>query len=288
MGATKCFDCIFFLSFTPSERDYYTAKLAEQGTAGHFFGACTYQGSGPGFIINRYLNYPIKDCPYYKRGYFQEVIGSSCPSCQKGGMVIKRPRKDDQTFIIMSCSRYPHCKYTTKQLQLQVPCRYCDVPLTLTCTDQLICSCPTCHRQGPVPLTIASRPHLFKKGNKCLHDSPSETCPICNQSRSQRHNLLDLEFSKVAQRTTTLINIERRLDEDSQDNMYAYDPRYDDEDADEFDVGSTVAGHFDTDGETTSYDELEERRLHMQEMDEYAGNWERSGDEGWFYEDDEE
>lgn len=285
METRKCFDCLFFLSFTPSEQEHYNAKLAEQGARGRFFGACTYQGSGPGYIINRYLKYPIKDCPYYKRGYFQEVTGIRCPVCQKGEMVIKRPRKDDQTFIIISCSRYPSCKYSTRNLQLQTLCRYCNVPLTLSCTEQLICSCPTCNRQGSVPLTIASRPHLFKIGNNCLHNSPSETCKICNQSRNDRHSLLDIELSKVAQRTVTLINIEARFDEDKQDDRYVYDPLFDDED-DQFDVGRTNP-YLDIDDETSSYDELEERRLHLQEMGDYAEDWERSTDEGWFYEDED-
>ena len=59
MAKHNCFDCRFLLRFTPKEAKRVSAKLAQHGLHGDFFGGCTCKWPGTPFVIRRYLDHPI-------------------------------------------------------------------------------------------------------------------------------------------------------------------------------------------------------------------------------------
>ena len=199
MDKQNCFNCRFFLSFTPTEATSFRTKLAEQGLQGNFFGGCTYKSCNNPFVIRRYLAHPINRCNYWQQGDFQEQVGETCPQCKKGQVVIRRPVKDKQTYTMIGCSRHPDCKFRTQYLPLKTSCRFCTVPLMLGTGEQLSCYCPQCKRRIVVPLSVESWSHVFRVGKTCPHDLTWGNCEVCNCSQTEKRDVIDIELVDVAQ-----------------------------------------------------------------------------------------
>lgn len=278
MPEKKCFNCKFFVSLSEAEKQLYKQKLANHGLHGNFFGACTYGNRTTNFIINRYINYPVKHCPYYQQGFYAERIGMACPQCKVGDIVIRRPGKNGKTIIIIGCSRYPTCTYTASSLRLCKPCRYCHVPLVLTAGEQLICHCPRCKRRGTIPLTLESRPHIFTVNGNCLHGSVEEDCSICQRSNNELRNLVDIELAQVVVRTQRLMKDEAEYTDSRSERTYVRNSSYD-----SFDEDNDIIFIPPEEGDLQDEDYSEERELLYQELSEYSEDWSRSNEEGWFY-----
>ncbi len=277
MSEKNCLSCRFLVSLSPTEKQIYRQKLTDQGLQGHFFGACTYVDPSTNFIVNRYLKYPVKACPYYQEGFFEETIGLPCPQCQQGDIVIRRPGKNGRTLIIIGCSLYPECKYTVSNLRLHKPCRYCNVPLVLNAGEQLICSCPQCKRHGSIPLTVQSRPHIFTINDKCIHNSVEDECFTCQRSINERQNLVDVELDQVVIHTYELMQHEAN-NSDRQDTWITQrhhgSSNFEGKD---YIFSRSTQSNFQDD------DYQEERELLYQELDSYSEDWARSKEDGWFY-----
>lgn len=250
------------------EADSFRAKLASLGLQGDFFGACTYGWLPKQFVIRRYLDYPINGCIYREQGYFQDPLGIFCPQCKEGQVVIVRPARNKQTYTLIGCSCYPDCSFKTKYLPLKIPCRFCGVPLILSAGEQLTCYCPQCKRRALVPLTVASWPHLFEVGDTCPHGHPGGKCEVCNLSRAEKRNVIDLELPGVAHSW-----LQRRLErERTQEEVHRTELES---------AGWTV----ELEGERW----VSERDQELEEIrDWWFSFWEgfwRAAEEGWFYPD---
>jgi len=198
MDKHNCFNCRFLLRFTPKEAETFSAKLAQHGLQGDFFGGCIYKWPGSPFVIRRYLDHPISGCIYWEQGYFREPLGMPCPQCHEGQIVIHRPVRDKQTYILIRCSRYPYCTFNSYYLPLEKSCHFCKVQLLLAAGEQLVCFCPKCKRSAVVTLTFASWPHLLKVGPNCPHGYAWGQCEVRNHSRAAKVNVVDLELPIIA------------------------------------------------------------------------------------------
>jgi hypothetical protein len=72
------------------------------------------------------------------------------------------------------------------------------MPLTLVAGDILRCFCEKCHRGTGIPVSIKSWPWLIPTRNGCVHSTKENICLVCNQSKEEKINLLDLELPNMS------------------------------------------------------------------------------------------
>ncbi len=272
----SCFGCKYYLRFSAAERRYIGRPLAAAGMPETVWGGCTYTNGDTRHLIRLYLRSPLRGCPLWKPGYFEEDIGLECPQCKKGRLAIRHIRRERNVFTFVGCTRYPDCRFTSRFLPLKQRCRYCDVPLVLHTGEIMTCVCPKCKRTATVPLLLRSWPQLILQNGLCSHGLPAASCRLCEQSRRERRNLILLEIPQVA----AISRVQPRsvhLLTDFEDEFY------DDDDYLQFE-GSTEDG-WPAEDDWLLDDGAEELALILEDLDDYNESMARSNDEGWYYPD---
>ena len=266
----NCFNCCFLLRFTPAEAETYRAKLSDHGLPGRFFGACTHSSRDRPLVISRYLDRPVGNCAYWREGHFREPVGTSCPRCGDGDVVVIRPAWQKRTYTLIGCSLYPSCRFATTHLPLQTLCRFCGVSLVLGAGERLICYCPKCKRAATIPLTLAGWPHLFRAGTTCPHGLRWDKCKLCERSRTERRSVVELELPSVVEHELEARQIHEETRKEAPFKATAFELAWPDEyyewwPSDQLDLSSE-------DDSVTEY------------LAQYSQRWARSTEQGWFYE----
>jgi ssDNA-binding Zn-finger/Zn-ribbon topoisomerase 1 len=234
------------------------------------WGGCTYAHGDERHLIRLYLPSPLRGCPYWEPGYFEEEIGRDCPQCKTGRLVIRHLSRERNVVSLVACSRYPDCRFASRFLPLTQHCRYCDVPLVLHAGDIMTCVCPKCKRTATVPLLLRSWPQLILQNGLCSHGLPAASCRLCEQSRRERRNVILLE---VPQAVALFRALPRPAPQIGAPKVEVYD----DDDYLQFAGG--------TEDDWISDDEADELALIMDELDDFSESMARSSDSGWFYSD---
>lgn len=258
----NCYNCRFFVSFTPSESRMINKKLSENGLLGKFMGGCVSNRDHLPFIVRRYLTKPVNYCAYHSDGQFTENTMITCPKCKKGDVYIIHT-----SFIKMKCSEYPACRFETSVLILKHRCRFCQVPLILRSGDGLYCCCPKCKRKAFIPLTIKGWPSLFQIGDKCPHNKNWTECETCQYCIKNRKNIIEYELPEVASYWRYLYEPYNELD-----YLDDYDVRGD------FDDYESI--YYEDEYEDAYKDVIEEIYEWYDEFTENIGN---DLESGWFY-----
>ncbi|MEN6300762.1 MAG: hypothetical protein ABFD51_12785 [Anaerolineaceae bacterium] len=126
-----------------------------------------------------------------------EKLNMKCPSCHEGEICVSRPFKNGSHILIIGCNRYPECKFSTKQLVLNISCRYCGSRLVLSGEDILRCTCPGCGKWINLPVAFKTYPGLALPNGGCAHTEHDPNCETCRTSRIERKNLLVLEMESI-------------------------------------------------------------------------------------------
>ncbi len=201
----SCSNCRFFLKLTAFESEVLGPKLKSQGFNGKYIGGCTYRmgdftfkGEKYPFIVRRYLDRLVIGCGYHETGFFTESTGLTCPKCRRGEVVITRPlRQDKNASILIGCSRYPACNYSSPDLTLEAACSKCGTPLVLSAGDQLVVGCPQCKLGVRVPLLVRSLPELVNPELECAHGKKIKSCRLCQHSLDEKQSLIELELPEL-------------------------------------------------------------------------------------------
>ena len=196
---SDCTRCIHFVRFTNTESLLIQSKISRYFQKGKCLGACVRPLSNSQFLIHRYIFGNEGNCEPFERGFYQEKTGIACPQCIAGKIVIVRPLINNQTVIIIGCSRHPDCGFHARQIPISTVCRICNTPLMITGGEILKCYCPECNRSIQVPISIYTWPDLIKPQGGCVHSSKIDTCEFCNASREQKKSLVDIELPFLIQ-----------------------------------------------------------------------------------------
>ncbi len=197
-SSPHCFHCTHYFALTNTE----IAELRRlYGTYAHFIdgvkGVCLDTTVFPKQIIQRFIFNPNSYCPAHDYGYSMENLHMKCPSCHDGEICVSRPFINDSRVLIIGCSRYPECRYSTKQLVLNVTCRFCRSRLVLTGGDILRCTCQGCGKSVSLPVAFKTYPGLALPNGGCVHTEHDLNCEMCRTSRSERKSLLVLEMESM-------------------------------------------------------------------------------------------
>jgi len=265
MSSRSCFNCCFFIKFTQQEIGICQDRLREHDIDGAI-GACSFQERQNPRVIRFFVTRPILECSYWEAGFFEDDLNITCPQCGKGNAVIKRPRKDKKIFLLIGCTRYPDCTFSTKYFPLKINCKYCDIPLVLGAEESLSVTCPRCHRRASVPFTILVWPYLLTHRETCPHNYVWTECTRCSKSKEVRTNLLDIELPDILQIQGSLANVT--------DRIISYPVQHA-----TWDYEETYYTQGNSSWNTDELDEFYQERL--EDLENYA----RSNEEGWFYRD---
>ena len=214
----RCDLCRNLVRLTDSENLIIQPKLsAIGGDEWMVWGACLRPQREPRLLIRRYIFQIHKECLFFEKGFYKELLGIPCPECYLGQLSVIRPKINERTVIILGCNRYPDCRYTAHSLTLKTLCRFCKVPLVLTGGDLLKASCPQCKRSLSIPISMKTWPGLIQPEGGCVHFADDVNCTLCNSSRSLRKSLIDLELPSLIRlknhpnNNNTLINLDGLL-----------------------------------------------------------------------------
>jgi len=285
----SCSHCKYFLKFTSIEREDMAPRLRSCGFKGNYIGGCTYRNGGfayagerHSFLVRRYLEKPVINCGYYESGFFVESTGTTCPKCLQGLIVITRLlRQDRNATILIGCSLYPACDFSTPDLTLGTKCPNCGSYLVLSAGDQLVCGCPKCKRGIPIPLTVRSWPNLIISEARCLHGLKVEECDLCTQSLKERLSLIDLELPLLKRYWMDIITSGNLASlKDFPDPEMPIDGAESGEDRENPLLSEELPEDFETQEGDITYDDLDNEVAWIQTFQDGIGNDLLSG---WFY-----
>ncbi len=190
----NCNRCIHYARLTAKEVIVLSPHLRKLNLdPGKIKGACMRPVLNPNLIIRSFLSGDETGCFLFEKGFYREKLGVTCPSCQKGKMVITRPLINGHPVIMIACNRYPDCKHWSKSIQLSTGCRTCGTMLELRCGEILEVVCPKCERPLEIPVSPRIWPALIKPSGGCVHTGDNSPCVVCDRSRNERKSLLELE-----------------------------------------------------------------------------------------------
>lgn len=196
---SNCERCIHFARLTAIESAIIQPKLDQAGLAKEgCIGVCFHKIKRPHLLIRRYIFGNKENCELFVQGYNRDLLGIKCPICKQGELALSRPVIQGKTTILIGCNRYPDCRFSARQVPLQTLCRFCKTPIMLSAGEILKCLCPKCQRAIQIPLTLRLWPNLVNPNGGCVHPEPVQNCALCQDSRKQQINLLDLELPLLA------------------------------------------------------------------------------------------
>jgi ssDNA-binding Zn-finger/Zn-ribbon topoisomerase 1 len=258
----NCFNCRNYLRFSPAEKAVIEEMLQRNQYTRPVWGACTAR-NGDAQLVRRYITAPVSGCALWRAGQFRELLDCRCPQCKSGDLAIVRPSREQQTYTLVGCTRYPECRFMTRFVPLVSQCRYCHVPLVLETGDLIMCRCPNCHRGVAVPLMFKSWPQLAPASRTCVHGSVLTECTLCQASIRARVSLIVMEMPAVLSYWRTVERVHHFKLSSHPDDIPFRDTLYDIE-------------------WSSEAEELEDL---WSELDEIAANYARSEEEGWYYPD---
>ncbi|MHC1740639.1 MAG: hypothetical protein AB9897_05955 [Anaerolineaceae bacterium] len=198
-SAGKCEQCVNYVNLTEIELNYLKPTFKKLNLENNLIkGACVRPGLNPPLLINRYPGGNETDCMFFEKGFYLENLNYSCPECDQGKMVIRRPKINSQPRIMFSCNRYPMCKKIINIIELETLCRFCKVPLELHSGEIMKVVCPSCYNLLEIPISLKIWPALAKPKGGCIHTNALQPCDACDASRKQRKSLLELEIPNLA------------------------------------------------------------------------------------------
>jgi ssDNA-binding Zn-finger/Zn-ribbon topoisomerase 1 len=201
----KCEICANFVRLTMAEKKtplIQTIISSPQYPQGEeLTGVCCHSLQSPLLLFNTLIFNDQYHCELYTKGFYKESLGIPCPECGKGSLTISRPMIKGNPVIIIGCSNYPACKFSKKQVQLDVPCRTCGTKLMLSAGKILRIFCPKCLRPLSIPVTIRIWPALSKPQGGCAHFNDNTICLHCGESRHERKSLLEIESAELLKRS---------------------------------------------------------------------------------------
>jgi len=137
---------------------------------------------------------------YWKSGRYAEQLGRECSLCQDGNLVLRRMLHRDQTIIIIGCSNYPNCKFSTSIAKLPGFCKDCGKNLTIRVGKAIILSCDLCKYKHKVALSPYAKPYLVEGLKVCAHQLSIEACKSCSESIVSKKSLVELELPDIARK----------------------------------------------------------------------------------------
>lgn len=197
-SGSHCSKCTHYFELTSTE----ISELRRlYGTYAHFIdgvkGVCLGTTVFPKQIIQRFIFNPYSYCSAHDYGYSKENLHIKCPSCHDGEICVNRPYINGSRILIIGCSRYPECRYSTRQLVLNVTCRYCGSRLVLSGGEILRCTCQGCGRAFNIPVAFKTYPGLASPNGRCVHTAYDPNCEMCRTSSREQKSLLVLEMESI-------------------------------------------------------------------------------------------
>jgi ssDNA-binding Zn-finger/Zn-ribbon topoisomerase 1 len=196
----RCNLCKHYVNLTETELCFLLPTFIKLGIdKDKINGACIRHGNNKDLLIRYFLKGDEKNCIFFEKGFYFEKLNSECPHCKKGNLVLRRPKVDLKTRIMFGCERYPACNYIGNIIKLSTCCKFCGSPLELHSGDIMRVSCPKCKRPLNIPVSFNIWPTLSRPEGGCIHSMSSVDCNLCDQSRSEKRSLLEIELPMLAQ-----------------------------------------------------------------------------------------